>query len=1162
MTSPSSWRTALTEPAQATPLISVRSLCKSFSGPGGRALPVLDDINLDVAEGEFVALLGRSGSGKSTLLRCIAGLMAPTEGEVLFRGQRLTGTNRETSMVFQTFALMPWLTVQQNVELGLEARGVPSDQRAERALRAIDIVGLDGYESAYPKELSGGMRQRVGFARALVVEPAALLMDEPFSALDVLTSENLRGELLELWEGHKFPTKTIVMVTHNIEEAVLLADRILVLGTNPGRIRADMPNPLPRPRRRRTPDFDDLVDQIYRMMTRRPAADERPAAKPAGTVSDTPLPQATVDGLSGLAEILVARHGGAADLADLAGSLGLEVDDLLPLVDALVLLGFAELRDDRLELTPNGRVFAGASIQDSKEIFARASLNHAPLVRTIYRSLRGSMDDALPAGFFTDILRTSFGEEEAARQLDVAVNWGRYAELYDYDAARREIMREEQGIGATIADAPASVTRGTLTAYLGAAQGAGTTYTMLKEGRALRAQGEDVVVGFVDTRDRPHTIEALGGLETVPPADGEVDLAGLLARKPAVALIDDLGRHAVPIEALRSAGIDVVSTAEVADLQRVAPDVEAVTGRPAPGRITNEVLEGIDALQFVDSSPEALRKRLLHGNIYPPDQIEAALGTEFQPARLAALREIGLRLVAESVSEPAEPRQRGPQDVLVATWRPEQVERLVQHGVRLARRSGARCCVLALSQRPGPQRAVQQRPAQPGPGRPAHEALAERVEAAATAQGASVMIRESRDAGAAIISAVQELNARHLVLAVPSAGLIERLRGTLLERLAGQLPHVHLHIEAAPGPESPAAAEPADRGAPLRRRGAIRVYLGYAPGCGTTTAMLEEANRRRSRGSDVVVGAVDAPDREDVTAELEHLELIGDGATLDTAAILARRPEVVCVDDLTAGTTTAERRFVAARRLADAGITVVCTVQLGKLGGAPDDKSAVFLDATALLALADEIELVDVAPSILRDRVRRGMIVPPDQVANALQSTFAADLLRAERERAFRIVAEHGERRLAAYSGETGQVGAAPGSAVPAGFGELAGPDRQPSILACAAPWPGMEPLIRRSAALAAQVDGLFRVAVVRLGWPEEDRLLVGYAAMTEQLGGEFVTLSAPSPAVALAQYAWEQQVTELVLSRTLPAGRYPVLRELTRLTHDVELHVLPAEPG
>jgi len=566
-------------PAQASaarvPLISVRALSKSFSGPAGRALPVLDDINLDVAEGEFVALLGRSGSGKSTLLRCIAGLMAPTEGEVLFRGQRLTGTNRETSMVFQTFALLPWLTVQQNVELGLEAQGVAPARRAERALRAIDIVGLDGYESAYPKELSGGMRQRVGFARALVVEPAAMLMDEPFSALDVLTSENLRGELLELWEGHKFPTKTIVMVTHNIEEAVLLADRILVLGTNPGRIRSDMINPLARPRRRRTPDFDELVDQIYRMMTKREAAAEQPAAPGSagpGTLSDTPLPQATVDGLSGLAEILLGRHGGSADLADLADSLGLEVDDLLPIVDALVLLGFSELRGDRLGLSAAGQVFAGASIQDSKEIFARASLDHAPLVRTIYRGLRGSLDGTLPAGFFTDILRNSFGEEDAARQLDVAVNWGRYAELYDFDATRGQIIREEQGIGATIAEAPQPPSRGSLVVYLGAAHGSGKTFTMLKEGRALRAQGEDVVIGFADTRGRPHTQEALGGLETIParligesPA-GQMDVGAVLARKPTVALVDDLGMHAAAIEMLRSAGIHVISTADVTDV--------------------------------------------------------------------------------------------------------------------------------------------------------------------------------------------------------------------------------------------------------------------------------------------------------------------------------------------------------------------------------------------------------------------------------------------------------------------------------------------------------------------------------------------------------------------------------------------------------------------
>src|SRR5580658_1001072 len=475
------------------PLIGVESVSKSFAGPDGGSVTVLDNITLEVGEGEFVALLGRSGSGKSTLLRCIAGLIAPTSGRVLFRGEVLTGTNRETTMVFQTFALLPWLTVQQNVELGLEARGVPAAERTERALRVIDIVGLDGYESAYPKELSGGMRQRVGFARALVVEPAALLMDEPFSALDVLTSENLRGELLELWEGQRFPTKTMIMVTHNIEEAVLLADRLLVLGSNPGRITADMRNPLPRPRRRRTPEFEELVDQIYRMMTQRDqvagARPAQPGAPGPGTLGDSPLPQATVDGLSGLAEILMGRHEGAADLADLADNLGLEVDHLLPLVDALVLLGFARLDGDVLELTPSGHVFAGASIQDSKEIFARASVQRAPLVRTIFRALRGSLDGNLPAGFFTDLLRTTVGEDEAARQLDVAVNWGRYAELYAYDATTGQIIREEQGIGATLADAePAR--RGGLHLFLGAAPGTGKTFIMLREGRALRDRGE------------------------------------------------------------------------------------------------------------------------------------------------------------------------------------------------------------------------------------------------------------------------------------------------------------------------------------------------------------------------------------------------------------------------------------------------------------------------------------------------------------------------------------------------------------------------------------------------------------------------------------------------------------------------------------------------
>jgi NitT/TauT family transport system ATP-binding protein len=1129
--------------APGVPLISVRNLSKSFSGPGGRPLPVLEDINLDVIEGEFVALLGRSGSGKSTLLRCVAGLMAPSEGEVLFRGEPLTGTNRETAMVFQTFALMPWLTVQQNVELGLEARGVSPEERSERALRAIDIVGLDGYESAFPKELSGGMRQRVGFARALVVEPAALLMDEPFSALDVLTSENLRGELLELWEGHKFPTKTIVMVTHNIEEAVLLADRILVLGTNPGRIRYDLVNPLARPRRRRTPDFDEFVDQIYRMMTQREAAAVSAPAAPdtqePGTISDTPLPQATVDGLSGLAEILIGRHSGAADLADLAEGLGLEVDDLLPLVDALVLLGFAVLQDDRLELTGNGQVFAGASIQDSKEIFARACLSRAPLVRAIYRNLRATQDDSLPAGYFIDILRARYSEEESARQLDVAINWGRYAELYDYDANRGQIIREEQGIGATIADAPEPVHRGSLTVYLGAAHGAGKTYTMLKEGQARRAQGEDVVIGFADARGRPHTLEATGGLEVVPPREvertltnpeggEEMDVTAVLARHPQVALVDDLGMHATAISALRSAGIDVVSTADIGDVRAVAEQWRAITGQPAPATVSDDQVADIDAIQFVDSSPEALRKRLGHGNIYPADRVPRMLQTDFQPARLAALRELGLGLVARSAPQPEAAPQRHSQDVLVVLSRPEPADALVLRGIRLARRRGARCYVLTLS--PSGQTPV---------------SFSDQVRQTADAAGVTTLARDSRDVGAAIISAVQETGARHLVLAATPVGLLERWRGSLIERLVGRLPDVHLHV-LAPSSHAVTATQ-AVGGAPdeadrrEQQRGAVRVYLGYAPGCGTTTAMLEEAHRRQSRGTDVVVGAVDVGDREHVAALLEGLELVGDGSTLDTDAVLARRPEVVCVDDLTGGTRAAERRFAAARRLTDAGITVIGTVQLGDLGSP-------FLDERALLALADEIELVDVAPSILIDRVRRGEIVPADRIASELATTYQPEALQAARERAFALVADHSDRRLARYAADP----------------QLPAPEAPPYILACVAPWPGMEPLLRRSASLAAEVDGRFAAAVVRESEPggRENGLIEAYGALAAQLGGELTELTGTSPAIVLAEFAERERVTEMILGRSEPnpSGRCPVLRELVRVARDTEMHVLPGD--
>ncbi len=353
----------------AETILAVVGVSKAFSSPDGSPLPVLDNISLELKRGEIVALLGKSGSGKSTLLRCIAGLIAPSSGEITYRGVPLTGANPGVAMVFQSFALLPWLTVLQNVEIGLEAKGVTPAECRERAIQAIDRIGLDGFESAYPKELSGGMRQRVGFARALVVEPDALLMDEPFSALDVLTAENLRSELLRLWDAEDFPTRAMLIVTHNIEEAVILADRIFVLGANPGRIRTEIDCVLPRPRARHTEDFQALVDHIYAIMTEgdnrapshtwteTPAADASPA--------ETPLPAASVGGMAGLLEILAA-HGGREDLPKFAERLTFDVEDLLPLVDAAQLLGLALVDNADIELTDEGREFVEADIDTSK----------------------------------------------------------------------------------------------------------------------------------------------------------------------------------------------------------------------------------------------------------------------------------------------------------------------------------------------------------------------------------------------------------------------------------------------------------------------------------------------------------------------------------------------------------------------------------------------------------------------------------------------------------------------------------------------------------------------------------------------------------------------------------------------------------------------------
>lgn len=428
-------------------LIAAEHIQKTFPLPeGSGTFTVLQDINLQINTGEVVALLGRSGSGKSTVLRILAGLIPPSSGRVVSGGQVIQGANPDVAMVFQSFALLPWATVQENVELGLKAKGVPKTERRTRALKAIDMVGLDGFESAYPKELSGGMQQRVGFARAFVMEPQVLFMDEPFSALDVLTAENLRGEIGMLWEQGNFPAKSVLIVTHNIEEAVLLADRVIILGANPGHVRGEVQIDLPRPRERSAARFKELVDYIYTVMT-------NPTAEVVSPVSSIhageahrfpPLPHARAGGISGLLELVVER-GGKEDLPQLARSLNLGADDLLPIIDAAALLGFARVEAGDIKITDVGQRFADADILASKEIFKQQVLLNAPLVSTIYQTLQEKADHEMRADFFFDILDEYYPEEEVLRQFETAVDWGRYAELYEYDAAERRLALAVNG---------------------------------------------------------------------------------------------------------------------------------------------------------------------------------------------------------------------------------------------------------------------------------------------------------------------------------------------------------------------------------------------------------------------------------------------------------------------------------------------------------------------------------------------------------------------------------------------------------------------------------------------------------------------------------------------------------------------------------------------
>jgi NitT/TauT family transport system ATP-binding protein len=428
------------------PLLDVQGVCKSFRKPDGDELVVLEKVNLTLRPGEIIGLLGRSGSGKSTLLRSIAGLDEPTSGVVNYLGQPVSGPASGIAMVFQSFALFPWLTVLENVQLGLEALGVPEPEMRKRSLQAIDLIGLDGFESAYPRELSGGMRQRVGFARALVVHPNILMMDEPFSALDVLTAETLRNDFLDLWGEGQLPIKAVLLVTHNIEEAVQMCDRLLIFSSNPGRVMSEIPIDLPQPRHTQDPRFRALIERVYVEMTARPRGETRTGPKAerfAGTGIGTVLIHVSSNVLTGLMEAVAAPpYNGKADLPVIAEEQHLEVDELFPAAEALQMLRFTEVEGGDIKLTEAGRQFTAGETDERKKLFARHLITYVPLAAHIRRVLDERASHTAPKSRFFDELEDYMAEEAAEQTLRTIISWGRYAEVFAYDDNRQAFSLE------------------------------------------------------------------------------------------------------------------------------------------------------------------------------------------------------------------------------------------------------------------------------------------------------------------------------------------------------------------------------------------------------------------------------------------------------------------------------------------------------------------------------------------------------------------------------------------------------------------------------------------------------------------------------------------------------------------------------------------------
>lgn len=423
-------------------LIEVKNVYKNFDIKGSSGATILEDINLSVKEGEFLAILGPSGSGKSTLLRIIAGLIPATAGTVSYLGRPIVGVNPGVAMVFQSFALFPWLTVLENVMLGLEAKHISEADKREKATRILDIIGLDGFENAYPKELSGGMRQRVGIGRALVSDPDVLLMDEPFSALDVLTAENLRRDLLELWLDKKIPTKSIILVTHGIEEAVYMADRAVILSTGPANIIQDLAIDIPRWRDKKSFEFTSIVDRIYSLMTRKETRAAETIAIQGKKEKVVAVPHVTAGALTGFLELLEDLNE-RTDLYKLAERFVMDIEDFLPIVEAATLLKFAKVIEGDIELTPAGVEFARASVIERKELFKDRLLDNVLFASQMLSIIHSKSNRRMNIEFFEEIIRRSVGEAAATQQIETLLNWGRYAEIFEYDNQREQVYIED-----------------------------------------------------------------------------------------------------------------------------------------------------------------------------------------------------------------------------------------------------------------------------------------------------------------------------------------------------------------------------------------------------------------------------------------------------------------------------------------------------------------------------------------------------------------------------------------------------------------------------------------------------------------------------------------------------------------------------------------------